>query len=392
MRRALLMATLLGCSGQSLAALAAGGEIRQMFQYLDNPALSAGDLPLWQQRWLGRLDWQPTRHHQLVGELILAWDSGRPGGSSSLEQNEGDLHRLRYRYQGDRWQLAAGRQVWKFGNQRQIGSREGTNVRRRFDGALLTLQGQPLALTAYHGYPVDSRLHGFDDRSERDRHINGLVMEGELAAHQQGHVHLLHYRDRALDERRYAWVMNWRLDGPLALELEGIRQWGHSGPSNINAYWLYGTVSYTARQVTATLGASQASGDSGRHSRFEPLFAKAPYYSAAGIFATSNLREGFAKLTTALDRHSTASLAWRQLWRTSDRDGLYGPGRQTLLAAGADRRDKVAQITTLSAEHTPARHWLMTVSYSYLDSADLMTDAGLASHSEFLELSLDYRF
>jgi hypothetical protein len=388
--RALLCAAL-AASSPALAAVTPSLEIRQMLQSADNAEFGAVSETVWLQRWLPGADWQPAPAHHLFGELVLAYDSGRDGGSVPLEQNEGDVHQLFYRYKAKAVSATLGRQVWKFGRQRLVGHREGTNVRRRFDGTLLTLQRGAAQWSAYHGYHVDSRIDAFDDPTDEELFISGVEAQGELTPTLHGYSNALAYRDRRRDERRYAWELHVSSETTVALELEGIRQWGDSGGASINAYWLLAQASYPRGGVTWSLGASQASGDDGRHTGFEPLFAKVPYYEVAGIFAPSNLREAFVTAERKWGESSALALEARQLWRVSSRDALYGPRRRPLLPAAAAGGDRVATIATLHAEHRVSKALELSLAYSYLDASRLLEAAGLAPHSQFLELTLDYR-
>lgn len=128
--------------GNGDAYLSLGGSIRERYEYTNSPVF--GDDPqdengVWLQRVNLHADMQLGAHLRIFGEVSSALAEGRAAGPSPVDENELDLQNafvdLSFGLTNNNdLTLRAGRQELEFGSGRLVDVREGTNVRRTFDG------------------------------------------------------------------------------------------------------------------------------------------------------------------------------------------------------------------------------------------------------------------
>ena len=384
-------------------------EIRQKMQFSQHQKFSSDNEHLWLQRWLFSMQLDLSEQISLFTEPVFAFDSGRRGGSSAAEQNEGDVNQLYLVLHHEGSALTIGRQVLAFGNQRLIGKREGTNVRRRFDTLKLDTVYADTQITLYHAYHVNTELGAVNDSADKNWFVSGISQVWQHNVQRGTTVlswHLLRYRDRRhqLNESRYAFEVNWQYAyDSLSTELEGIYQWGNwwqPEPQNkqqLQAYWLFSKASIVLHpNASAYLGASLASGDRDptdtENTTFQPLFGKAPLYSEAGIFAPGNLYSYFAGMEWQLHTETALNLEFQSLNRQYRQDAIYSPGRNILLPAYQAESAHIANIITLRASVPWGQYLTFEIAASHLHAMHALSEYTGQRSSLFAEIGFNIRF
>ncbi|WP_337840688.1 alginate export family protein [Rheinheimera sp.] len=393
---AFVVAGLILLPGVALAAesfSSFGLEIRQKLQSVHHTDFSAEHNTLWLQRWLPSFELGLMPSTSLLLEPVVAFDSPHSTGTSPQEQTAPELHRLILQTSYGSWQLQLGRQVWAFGNQRQLGKREGTNIRRRFDGLLLTRQQEASNYSLYHGQHVIEKPGSWDDQSSENWRVSGMVLQTEWTSERQLSLHYLRYLDHRdnKDEVRHSMEFNIKAQNHYhGFELEHIYQWGHQQQYSIDAYWAFARYQQSLNQSFSWSAAlSLASGDRTPHnqqlSTFQPLFAKAPFYSEAGIIATSNIKNLQLGLHAQTSSGLRFELEYQWLARLTSHDAIYSQGRSVLLSSATKGNSKLADVVTvrLSQEFSPALEFEILL--SHLNATTTMAQSSTKQHSLFFE-------
>ena len=133
---------------RSGSSLAAGGEVRQEYEWFDNEEWGA-EVPdhngYWLQRYMIHVDTRLSRRVRLYGELKSGIEVGRAGGPRASDEDRLDLHQGFVDVSFGRVTVRVGRQELAFGSQRLVSFREGPNMRQSFDGGTVVVQPGPLA-------------------------------------------------------------------------------------------------------------------------------------------------------------------------------------------------------------------------------------------------------
>jgi hypothetical protein len=184
------------------AYLSMGGEIRERYEYTDDPAW--GDDPqdergVFLQRYVLHGDLHVGPSVRLFCQLLSALENGRAGGGSPVDEFKltaqnafvdlGDPERL---------VLRGGRQEVVLGSERLVSVREGPNVRRKFDGVRVLgktagWQWSPMWLK-----PAEDDTGILDDQTDDSRTLWGLDIVGAPLILPRGSVDLyyLGFRDK----------------------------------------------------------------------------------------------------------------------------------------------------------------------------------------------------
>lgn len=334
--------------------------------------------------------WAWQNQTTLAVELISAVDSSAQNQWMSYEHNLLDIHQLSLKPQWQGGQLAIGRQVWAVGEQRLLGKREGTNVRRRFDGVMLQHQLQPdLQLKLYHGYHVKSLTGVLDDEPDKELWVRGLVLEKSAL---MLHWMQLDQHKNQLHEQRFSYEMHYQPEpepGQQPLFLHAIYQHGDQEQQQIQAWFFQFRLSHRWQALTLGWTGSYASGGSAATAskRFVAALAKAPYYSEAGLFATTNLQH-FGGMVRWSAAELQLELDIKRLYRSTTQDGVFTSGKQQLPTAADWHASPVADTFSLKASRPLSAHFEFELVTSLIQPR---AGVGLPV-SRFVELVLHYTF
>lgn len=345
-------------------------------------------------RFLIRHSWQTSSHSSLLLEGISAYDSSYDNQTYSVEHNTADIHQLIFKTNIADTSISLGRHVWSVGNQRQLGKREGTNVRRRFDGVLLNQQlDSYTTVSFYHGYSVKSKAKALDDNRDPDLTASGIIFQK-----QQLLVHAINYRDSRSQNQDDIYAIETEYQHKLeAFEAfyQLIYQFGDRGPQQLSAWFSQLEWAYTLAQHRLSFTASYASGgdsqDADSH-EFQPLFAKAPYYSEAGVFATTNIQHIGLGWLYPVTENLSLGLDAKKLYRVQQNGAIYGPGQSLLLPADQPSGKALANNYNFKSEYKFSPHISLELVASFIDIQTGSNQNPVLRNSSFFETMLHYRF
>lgn len=400
--------------GRAESWIGLGGEIRQRYQFTNNPEFGAGrqdKAGLWLPRYSVHGDLHLGKHIRFFGQLSSALQNGQAGEGSPVEENQLSWQNAFIELSASDSALAvrAGRQEVQFGSGRLLDVREGTNVRRSFDGIR--------AFAAHGKWKVDflalrprlSRSGTFDDRTRKDQAIWAVYatgaagflpgnldlyyigFESDTSAYVQGTEKELRHSIglRAFGEHAN-WDWNW----------ETLYQFGSFGPGSIRAWTVASQTGYSFAAAPWTprleFGANIASGDDDPADTdlgtFNPLFPRGNYFSEAAVLGPQNFYNIRSLVSVKPAANWSLTTSANFFWRLEKKDGVYTPGGSLLRGPDGSDERFVASAFSLSSEHAVTESVDATAIYTRLFAGPFIRDTGPGSDIDFIELTLRFRF
>jgi len=322
-------------------------------------------------------DVRPDSHWQIFAQLqddrALGKDIITPVDKDPLDIEQAFITYLN-NLAGGKLKVRIGRQQMGFDLQRFVGVRDGPDVRQSFDAVWADWEGAHWRLIGFWSHPVQDVPEGtFNDSSSRGLQYGGFRIErnnvgpGKLAVYfsqyDQDSVDYLYASGR---ERRDNVEFHYQIErGPVDWDIEGMRQSGQVGSSEIQA-WAVGSIGgYTFEEVNwrsrIGLQIDLASGDrspgDGTIGTFNPLFPNAYYFTLMSTPTYVNL----IHVRPSLDVHPLHNLKLIARlglqWRLTTQDAVYViPDRPVPGTAGMPGR-WTGVYEQLRAEWQIDRHW-----------------------------------
>jgi hypothetical protein len=331
------------------AYLSLGGELRERYEFLNNPGFAIGRKPgaLQQtdyvlQRALLHADLHLNEALRVFVQLGSFNTFRHQGGAlATTQDNRGDLVQgfgdIRFALGAEtRLTLRAGRQEMMFGSGRLVSEREGPNLRRAFDGGRAILEMPGLRLDLFATRPVQPLRGSFDDRSNPGEAFWGgyatlpgldlyyLGTEREGASFAQG---------TGFAQRQTVGARVFGRHGGWDWDYEAAYQFGSFRGASIRAWTIASDTGFTLQalpwQPRLGLKADIASGDRNPRDHvlgtFDALYPKVPYFTEAGLVAPANLIDVYPSLRVQPTPAVSVELGWDLLWRQTTADAFYRP-------------------------------------------------------------------
>jgi hypothetical protein len=404
--------------GADGVALSLGGEVRQRYEYTNNPQF--GEIPqseagVWLQRYTLHGDLRLSPHLRVFAQLSSALESGRAGGPSPVDENalavQNAFVDLALPLGSDAdLTLRAGRQELQFGSGRLVDVREGPNVRRTFDALKATIDLANWRLQALFARPIDTRPGVFDDKASdeqlfwgvyatiaRPRLLPGAVelyylgFEDDHGTFAQGTAaETRHSIGTRLSGAQAGWDWNW----------EAIYQFGRFGAGRISAWTIASDTGFTFRdtpwQPRIAISANIASGDSDPADQdlgtFNPIFPRGNYFSQAAVLGPRNFfnLHPFVTVRPARDWSVTADL--NLFWRLETQDGVYSPAGQLIRPPSNSDERFVGSALSLNSTVALAKNLNFTAIYTHFFAGDFIRATGPSQDIDFIEFTLQAQF
>ncbi|WP_082824629.1 alginate export family protein [Thalassospira lucentensis] len=398
--------------------LSLGGSIRERYEYTNNPVFgddSQDENGVWLQRANLHADMHLGPYLRVFSELSSAIEEGRAGGPSPVDENKLDLQNafadLSFGLGGNGdMTIRAGRQELEFGSGRLVDTREGTNVRRTFDGFRggVDLPGWKVDTVAVR--PRRDHDGVFDDETNDDEALWGvyavgqpdLLLVGTLDLYYLGfHDDFGNFVQAVENEKRHTvgarisgntrgWDWNW----------EAAYQFGSFGDGDIAAWTLAGDTGFTFEEAPLLprfgLRANIASGDDDPNDSdlqtFNPLFPRGNYFSQAAVLGPRN----FFNVNPHLNLQVTDSFSLNSdvnfYWRLEKNDGVYSPSGQVIREPGGSDARYVATGISVEAVWALMNNVDFTAIYTRLEPGAFIRQTGESKAVDFLELTARFRF
>lgn len=334
-----------------------GGDVRLEFQMLQNENWQTGnnDAALF-QRLMFHTDWHFGKSLRFFGQLKHGHSFGRNGGRFFLNDDALDLHQLFLSYTFDRSVLEIGRRELRYGAQRLISLREGTNVRQSFDGVRwIWRQNQYQLDLLFYAYNPQ-QIGVFDNNIRTGQLLWGayFVCRRPETGRQNADFYYLGIRNQtprfeqgSLQELRHSLgLRHWGKVRRLTFNNEAVFQFGRFGNGNIRAWTVSSEVNYRLPgkwQPVPGLKAEIISGDRDPGNvdlqTFNALYPRGGYFGLLALIGPANLMDVHPSLALTFGKKWNLNLDWDFFWRHQLTDGIYLPsGRLNLAGNGSSER------------------------------------------------------
>ena len=384
--------------------LSLGGELRERYEYYHAPlfgvrGLDKDDYLL--HRLLLGFDLHAGDSFRLFLQLSSHFEAGKQAPPGPTVVNELDIQQAYVDVAvplaaGARLTVRAGRQELAFGSARLVGTRDGPNVRRSFDGGRITFADAAASssLDAFAVRPVDPSEGVFDDEPAQDEAFWGVYGVAPIRALPDGHVDLYYLglerndaafqQGEAVEHRHSFGARLWGAPAGFDYNLEAVFQTGSFGDASILAWTIASDIGYTFKSVPLRprlgLKADIASGDSdprdARLGTFNALFPMQPYFSEAALLAPANLIDIHPALTLHLTDKISFTTNVDFFWKHERDDAIYAPPGRPLIRAGAtDARFTGTQVNA-GTDWELSKHVSVGFYYSRFLAGPAVTRAG----------------
>lgn len=391
-------------------ALTLSGELRERVTWQAAIAFDADDPAagwFWTQRLRLALDAELAPVLRARAALVSALIEGGEE-TSPAERNPLDVQEAFIELGPREAFLRLGRQEIRLGSQRLIAVREGTTVRRTWDGARAQATLGAVTLDAFALRLVAVRTEGVfnDGRDEARALIGGQASFpaplGRLAAY------WLHttFDDRATiegtaDERRHSlglrahgtaqgWFWDW----------EAVWQTGRFGDGTIAAWTIATNTGHRWEnhplRPEIMLSANIASGDAqpgdGRLGTFSALYPNASYFSENAVLGPANFVNIHPYARLRPREALLVGLDLNLFWRLERADGVYAPPGNLIRAAGGSRERFVDAALSGVVEWTPRPGLLLGLVFTRSHPQAFLRETGPADRADFIEATVQFTF
>ncbi|MGE3143141.1 MAG: alginate export family protein [Hyphomonadaceae bacterium] len=304
------------------------------------PAAAAGDeSPVFLRLLAGvRAAWPEGTALEL--ELGFHEQTGRRAGPASIDASSLDVTQayLDLPVLSD-VAVRLGRQHVVLGAKRFFALRDGTNISRAYDGALLDYAGPKLRVRAFAIHPVRIGFDPFDDSTERALSVFGVYAtysrrpdEGvDLYAFETDKNRSFYAQGVGGETRYTLGARFFDAHAPFDWDLEIAGQGGHFKDQDIAAWMAAGTAGYRFENArwAPRLGvrATIASGDSdpadGAMETFNPFFADIYLLGQASLIAPLNYAAVQPSVELRLSPNASLLVRTDWFWRLETADAIY---------------------------------------------------------------------
>lgn len=304
--------------------------------------------------------------------------------------------------------LRLGRQEIRLGSQRLVAVRDGTTVRRTWDGARLSLRRGAVELDAFALRLVVVQTDGaFNDGRDEGRDLAGVQagLPAPIGRIEAIYLYAEHDARRTIegtaDERRHSlglrafgkksgWFWDW----------EAVYQTGTFGRGTISAWTLATNTGYRWEdrplRPEVMLSANIASGDDkigdGRLGTFNALYPNASYFSENAVLGPAN----FVNFHPYLRLHPAPGLRLsadiNAYWRASRADGVYGPPGNLIRAPAGVRARLVDVSVSGGAEWQASENLLVSLVFTHSAPQAFIRATGPADPIDFVETTVQWDF
>lgn len=411
MKRGLLTSLLVSLGGASAGegTVEWSGELRERATLISDIEWNPDDINngwFWTQRLAMRVDAAPNNFVRARVSVLSALQEG--GAILPIERNNLDLQEAFVELGSDMAFLRLGRQELQLGSQRLVASRDGTNVRRTWDGVRGSLRRGSWQIDSFALGLVEVEPDGlFNDDSPRDNTLAGVYATGPAPL---GEIDLYYLHaeigDRltveglADQERntvgarlfgdRHGWFWNW----------EAAYQWGSQGDLTIEAWTVATNTGFGWEkaawspeiELSANIGSGDEAPGDGRLNTFDGLYPRGSYFSEASILGPSNFFNVHPYLRVHPREELTVFLDVNFYWRLELADGVYGPPGDLIRAPQGSNDRAVANAVSAGIEFEPRHDVLLSLLATQSVPQGFIEETGPAAPVTFVEASFALRF
>lgn len=310
------------------------------------------------QRYIFGADLHFSSRFRLFAEIQSGYISGQLRSPRPTDQNNLDLHQAFFEWRqplkrNTAFGLKVGRQELAIGSSRLISASPGLNVKRSFDGIVLSFSSDSWRVYGAFAKLVSIKNGSFDDAPDHEQTFYGFsagrksprFQRGEMGFYYLG-IDRLHgqYSQGEGREKRNTLGVKWSGAGThVDIDYDAIFQWGTFRDASIRAWAVSTDTGYRLVGVRwkprLSVRADIASGDNDpvdpTLQSFNPLFPGNSYSGAVGLLGPTNLTDLTPSFTVFLQPNLIMGFEAPSYWRTSEGDGVYSTDLRVLLPESA---------------------------------------------------------
>ncbi len=385
------------------------GQLRERVTYLSAIEYDAGADGagfFWTQRARIVADAQALPWLRARASVVSALLEG--GDESPVERNDLDLQEGFLDFGPEHAFIRVGRQELRLGSQRLVAVRDGTNVRRTWDGVRGSLAVGDWNLDAVGLRLVDVDVDGiFNDGQDEGQELAGLYIVGPAPL---GKIDLYYlyaeFDDRATiegieDEQRHSVGARAFGDkGPWFWDWEAIYQFGDFEDADISAWTVAMNTGYRWEEVTWSpeimLSTNIASGDGdlgdGRLGTFNALYPRGSYFSENALLGPANFFNVHPYLRLRPRDDLLTFVDVNFYWRLETEDGVYGPpGFLIREPLGSDER-LVDISVSAGVEWQAGEHFFLSLLFTHSEPQAFIRETGVSDPVDFVEFTVEFNF
>lgn len=362
--------------------------------------------------------WFWTQRLSLTGDIeATPWLRGRVtvqsalqegGDISPVERNVFDLQEGWVEIGNEDAFLRLGRQEFQLGSARLLSARNGTNVKRTWDGGRGFVRLDDWTVDAFGLVEVEVEQTGvFNDFGDYDNTLAGAYVTGPAPL---GKVDLYYlysaFDDRttientANQQRHSVGIRSFGEYGPIFWNWEAIYQFGQQGDIDISAWTVAANTGYRFNDLPWSpeflLSTNVSSGDDeqgdGTLGTFDALFPRGSYFSELALLGPSN----FYNIHPYLKAHPRDDvLIWVDVnfyWRFDPDDAIYGPPGNIIRVPGGSDEPFVNTSFSAGIEWEATENIFLSLLYTHSAPGAFIEATGPDASINFLEFTLSYSF
>ena len=401
------------------ANISFGGEIREQYQYYNNP--NFGDIPSgFNKDYTSQLLQRVMLHTnmELGNKLRIFAQVGstfrffNPNPATpEIDENKLSLHQAFVDYQlQKKWMVRIGRQEISYANHRLLTFREGPNTRLAFDAGVVKYNAGKRSIDVFVMSPVISKPGVFDDQSYKDLIAGFYTTEKIIPKKLLLDYYFLNLKT---DRRKYNFIAGkesrqnygfriYSENRKLNYELEATYQSGKFNQQNISAFGISADINYkfvSASNLIAGIGSNFMSGDKNKVDNqlntYNLLFSKPQYGLTAPIGATNLVNiNPYIKFNPT--KKSNIYLCSYFMWRQSNQDGTYSPSalevRTTAASDFTSTKNKIGTLLAVESSYAVNRNLSFALDASYFFAGSYVKATGIGKDITYLSFKGAYKF
>lgn len=389
--------------------LTLSGELRERGTLISDISFDPNDEHngwFWTQRLslTGDADITPWLRSRVT--LLSALVEGGEGGPA--EQNNLALHEGYFDLGTQETFLRVGRQELVFGSSRLIANREGTNVRRTWDGVRFSSSWKDWTIDAFGLQEVAVRTDGaFNDEGTDNRQLAGVYATTQFPLGSIDFYYLYtEFKDResietiADEERHSVGMRSFGEIGNAFWNWEAIYQFGEQDQFDISAWTVAANTGYRFPNLPwspeVLLSTNIASGDDqqgdGSLGTFNALFPRGNYFSQLAQFGPSNFYNVHPYIKAHPREDILLFIDVNFYWRLQEADGVYGPPGTIIRPGNASASRFVNTSISTGVEWEATERVFISTLYTRAEAGQFIKDTGPSSDIDFVEFTARYRF
>lgn len=395
-------------SGSPHTWLTLSGEIREKSIYVSNIEYDPdnGDNGLkWGQRLSLTADSKISSI--LRNRITFISATQKDESTSPADRNLLDFQELHFDLGTETNFFRVGRQELSLGSSRIIGTRNGTNVKRTFDGIRGLFKTNRWSINSFSLREVKVEQTGaFNDEANKGRKLAGIYSTLDL-----GHSGLdLYYIYSALDDRisvendgtqrrNSIGLRSFGEISNLFWNWEAIYQTGKQKDVDISAWTLATNTGYIFRGAHWTpklmLSTNIASGDEkagdGRLGTFDAIFPRGNYFSQLALLGPSNFFNLHPSISASPQDGMNIFFDINFYWRYDTDDGIYSPSGRMLRDGNTSDDRYVSTSVSSGIEWQITQPLSLSILLTRAEPGAFIESSGPSRPIDFFEFTLGYK-